>query len=194
MPYRVKIQDDQRVYAWSLTGGAKIGRRGDATDGDVAMAYTGMLGEVVFADIMGLERPGRKHGFDDGVDFVIDGVKIDVKTMARNGPWKSYMVNNLMGSQVNGKRYLNDIYVFASIDKSIGSLEVIGWIRKRDIKRMARGVSFFPAGTRRKRADGTTFDSRGDLYEVRIEALTPFIMPTTFRFDLKGFSAPPLTF
>lgn len=194
MIFKIKISDDQRVYAWSLTGGQKIGKRGDPTDGSLEMAYAGMIGEVVFADMMEIARPRKKAGFDDGVDFVIDGVKIDVKTMARNGPWKSYMVNNLMGSQVNGQRYLNDIYVFASIDKSIGSLEVIGWIRKRDIKRMVRGVSFFPAGTQRKRADGTTFASRGDLYEVRIEALTPFIMPTTFRFDLQGFSAPPLTF
>ena len=134
-----------------------------------------------------LARPEKNKGFDNGVDFVVEGIAIDLKTMARGCFVRPYFVNNLYGSQVNGDRYRNDIYLFASIHKTEGIFEITGWIRKIDIINLERGVLFFEEGTIRKRADGTTFQTRGDMYEVRNDVLNIFTSPGSFAMDMGRF-------
>ena len=63
-------------YAWSGTSG-----KGDRAH---SLRFLGFLGEVVFADAYGLARPANAYGLngvDNGVDFTLNGVKIDVKTI-----------------------------------------------------------------------------------------------------------------
>ena len=108
--YTTLLTEEQRVYAYKLTKN-QIGHRGDGSDGIKDQPYVGMVAEVAFADIMNKDRP-KSNGFDDGIDFIIDGVKIDLKAMGRKRHYKSNYTNNLMRSQVEGEGYKNDVYLF----------------------------------------------------------------------------------
>lgn len=185
--FKKPIGIEQKKYAWDLIKDIDIGKRGDGTDGKKENQYTGMIGEVVFADMMGLERPKKAKGFDDGVDFVFHGVSIDVKTMAREFDVKNYYVNNLYASQVDGERYLNDIYLFTSINKKTNTIQFVGWITKGKVKGKAIGINFYKKGEQRTRGNGTTFEVKGDIYEVGKEALSPFISPDVFVMELGRF-------
>jgi len=184
---KYQITDEQKQWAWRYVNKNSIANRGDKTDGSKEQQYAGILGEVMFADLMGLERPKEK-GFDDGIDFVVNGVSIDIKTMGRDCDVRDYFVNNLFASQVEGDRYKNNLYLFASINRKTKMLEFTGWIKKRDVLNKAPGIKYFADGEERKRADKTTFKVRGGLYEVSNKILTNFNSPEVFMMDLGGMS------
>ena len=173
----MKIPLQLKKEAYKLVLETNYGNRGQA-DGDTLMQYTGILGELLFANLMGISRE-EGSGFDDGVDFVINGVKIDVKTMLRANDWKTYYVNNLFASQVDSDLYLNDLYVFININKKNNTWEIIGWKTKDEVKRSPK----FKKGEIRKKGK-TEFTLRADNYEVT--NLREFISPIVFRMYLDG--------
>ena len=169
---RHSISDEQKKYAWNLVQSVNYGRRGEA-DGNQEMQYTGILGEVCFADLMELPRPVAKDGWDNGIDFVISGKNVDLKTMARTIDSSPNFVNNLIVSQV--ERGQTDIYIFSTINKNTSTIEFVGWIPKRNLRR----EWIIRRGTERTRRDGTSFAARADMYEIPNKILFPFL-PASF--------------
>jgi len=174
--YSIPITDEQKIHAWTLVEKTNYGRRGEA-DGTKTMQYTGLLGEVCFADIMDLPRPVAKDGWDGGIDFVIEGKKIDLKTMGRTVCVTAHFVNNLIASQVRAGQ--TDIYLFASINTGTGIIEFIGWLPKSRL----RPEWIVRKGTPRRRDNGTQFETRADMYEIQNQfffGFSPYSFATQF--------------
>lgn len=96
---------------------------------------------------------------------------IDVKTMERKVFVRREYVNNFIALQ---KNFDCDVLMFLSYNSKaseFGTIEICGWIYKREIDEKA---NFYPKGTDRKRSDGTIFELIEDLYEIPIEKLNPF--------------------
>lgn len=85
--------------------------------------FFGFLGEVLFADAYGLPRPTESFGLngqDEGIDFVINGYKIDVKTaQLRSVPTSAKNLSFEPNARVVGKPS-TDYYFFISIHEADG--------------------------------------------------------------------------
>lgn len=120
--FTAKITDEQRRYAYGLVTKTNFGKRkikeGELnTSGNIIQQYTGILGQVVLADLIDHPRPDGTGGYDGGVDFMIRGYAVDLKTMARDYDVSPHYVNNIWESQCDDKGSKTDVYAFASINK-----------------------------------------------------------------------------
>ena len=144
---------------------------------------TGTLGEVVFADVYGLERPKRSYGAidgqDNGKDFIIniDGTPsiIDLKTMRRkfSRPCADYVLD-IPAYQLNKINSETENYFHISIDcirnaQSDYILNFIGIIPKREIERYGE---FFHSGSLRENNFGNKVYFSRDTYEIMLGDLT----------------------
>lgn len=155
----VPIEDNFIKHAVWLVDNVNYGQRGEA-DGDKRQQVRGMLGQCIVMDMLGYDLPQITQGHDGGVDFVYDGLKVDVKTMGRQCDPRPDYVNNVIGLQTH---FPVDAYVFCSINRKAITLTVCGWIEKEDFMRLA---DYTPKGGTRVRADGTTFETKAHLYEI----------------------------
>lgn len=154
------VSPDQWAYASRLIAYFDFGQRGIG-DGNETEQLTGMIGQTVFADLIGAERPDGKEGFDEGIDFIINDKRVDVKTMTRTTDVRDYYVHNFIGYQ---KDYEVDYYVFLSYNKRNRGLTVCGCIDKESFFKKA---DFFPKGAKRYRSNGSYFHSKAPLYEIK---------------------------
>ena len=155
--FDTKITYEQRQYAQRIVEEYDFGHRGKF-DGTTERQFIGILGETVMADALEMPRPTGLEGFDKGIDFVIFGKKVDLKTMGRTTPVRDYYVNNLIASQTS---YETEFYVFSSINKTNWVMTVVGVIPKRNLEKY-----FLKEGTIRKRSDGSEFPVQTDMYEI----------------------------
>ena len=167
------VRPDQKAFAERLVTYHNYGQRGLA-DGDEQEQMTGMLGQTVFADLIGAERPQEdednehnENGFDGGFDFIINDLKVDVKTMGRTTEMRDNYVHNFIAYQ---RDYDVDYYVFLSYNRTNEHLTVCGYIDKENFFRRAR---FYDEGTRRFRTDGTSFKTKAPMYEIKQSDLYP---------------------
>jgi hypothetical protein len=151
----------------------------------VDLRFTGTLGEVVFADVYGLDRPTRSFGALDGQDLgkdfqiEIEGEirNFDIKSMRRNNnTFYSDYVLNIPSSQLNKHNSLTDYYFHINIHPKTGVDEdfvasFVGYVSKDEIKNGTVG-KFYSAGTWRTRGNGTKFKFNEDTYEVDLADLT----------------------
>ena len=156
----IKVSSEQLKYAYHLVKQHNFGNRGIA-DGNKTEQFIGILGQVVTADLLKLKRPDGSTGFDGGYDFLIDGNKVDVKTMGRTVAMKNYYVHNFIGWQ---KDFEVDYYLFCSFNKRRRIMTICGWISKADFFKKA---TLYKQGTRRYRENGTHFETKADLYEIK---------------------------
>lgn len=147
-----------------LCSQTNYGNRGEF-DGDKNQQLIGIAGQCVVAELLDNELPQPSNKPDGGVDLYYYGLTIDVKTMGRTTDPKPYYVNNIVGLQIN---YDVDVYIFCSFNKQNKILTICGWITKQDL---LRDANYFPAGTIRTRTDGTTFQTKTDLYEITNDKL-----------------------
>ena len=134
-------------------------------NGTKEQQLTGIIGQSVIMNMFGLPLVDGATGFDNGVDIVHNGKSIDVKTMGRTTDVRDYYVNNFIALQQN----LNtDVFIFCSYNKTNQELTVCGWIPKAEFLKKA---AFFPKGSIRYRANGTSFQTFTDLYEIRNDML-----------------------
>lgn len=166
--FDTKINNDQKLYAWKLVNKTNFGRRGYG-DGDINAQYTGILGEVVMADIIGVERPTGKNGSDNGIDFVVFGKNVDLKTMGRHCPVKPFFTNNLRPYQVSAPNCLTDAYLFSSINKDTSIMTFVGYFRKDHITERY----LIPAGAIRQRGKSEPLVNEYDNYEIDCADLFP---------------------
>lgn len=151
---------EQIETAKRLTNEYNFGNRGRA-DGDQKMQEVGILGQIVFADLIGASRPTGEGGFDGGFDFVIAGKKVDVKTMSRTVDVRPHYVHNFIGYQL---KYDCMYYIFESYNTVKNILSICGVIDKDNFLKKA---DYYDIGDKRYRDDGTYFYSRAPLYEIK---------------------------
>lgn len=146
-----------------------LGNRG-IEDGDKRKQLVGLLGELtVIEKLTGIavDLEQRLGGFDGGFDLIYKGNRIDVKTMERKSFVRGEYVNNFYIMQEN---YKSEIIVFCSYHAGENVVEICGWIYKSELPDVGK---LFKKGTRRLRADGTSFEFRQDNYEVMNKDLRP---------------------
>lgn len=158
--FDVKVTPQQRKYAWDLVSHYNFGNRGIA-DGNKSEQFIGILGQVVLADLLNLEKPAGSKGFDGGFDFMIKGKKVDVKTMGRTVSVKHFYVHNFIGFQ---KEFDVDYYLFCSYNKIKKLMTICGLVSKDEFFEKAK---LYPRGTKRFRENGTYFETKADLFEIK---------------------------
>jgi hypothetical protein len=162
----IKVSHEQRLYAFKLIKKYNFGNRGIA-DGNQNEQYVGILGQVVLADALNMDRPPGKIGFDGGFDFIINNKKVDVKTMGRTVTLKNSYVHNFIALQ---KEFDVDYYIFCSYNKRRKTLTIGGYISKT---KLFKNAILYRKGTKRYRTDGTFFITKTDLYEIKQISLIP---------------------
>ena len=93
--FDIKVSQEQLDYANEMVNKYNFGQRGYG-DGTKREQLTGIIGQTVFADLIGQERPVGSTGFDGGKDFFINGRRVDIKTMTRKVPVKDFYVHNFV--------------------------------------------------------------------------------------------------
>jgi len=160
--------------------------RNGQSDGNRNQRAIGFLAEKMIHDLFGVDMI-KASGFDGGVDIVLNDIKIDIKAMGREVDMQKHYVNNLMASQVEGDKYLNDIYLFTSYNKRKGYLEILGWIKKSYVVALNKGIKRYKEGEDRKRSNGSSFKTKAAMYEVPCRSLEPFLSPETFMMEIGRF-------
>lgn len=155
-----QVKQNQLAYASRLIDCYDFGQRG-VGDGNESEQLTGMIGQTVMADLLGVDRPDGRSGFDGGVDFFINDCSVDVKTMTRTTEMRDYYVHNFIGYQ---RDYDVDYYVFLSYNKRNRNLTICGYVDKETFFKKA---DFYPKGSKRFRSDGSCFFSKAPLYEIK---------------------------
>lgn len=157
----IKLEIDKAIieHAVWLVEHTNYGQRGNA-DGDKRQQVRGLIGQCMVMDALGYELPRISHEHDGGVDLTYKGLTIDIKTMGRNCDPRPEFVNNLIGLQ---SHFDVDAYIFTSLNREDVSLTICGWILKKEFMKLA---DFTPKNGTRLRADGTSFQTKADLYEL----------------------------
>jgi hypothetical protein len=164
--FDIKPTQEQKDYAAEQIEKYNFGQRGRG-DGNKEQQYVGVLGQTIVADLLEMTRPDGEDGNDGGVDFTINGKKVDVKTMSRTVSMKEHYVHNFIAYQ---KDYLNDAYIFLSYNKNNDTLSICGTVSKEQFNERA---SFYEKGEMRYRDDGTFFPTKAPLYEIKQSDLNP---------------------
>lgn len=137
-----------------------IANRGYA-DGSKHKQKIGLIGEILAYEYLLKNEPNfKQNGFDGGFDFTYNGYKVDVKTMERSVYMQENYVHNFFAVQ---KNFDADILLFCNYNNITTTLELCGWLYKKDFLTKA---NYYKAGTIRKRTNGTTFKFKADNYEI----------------------------
>jgi hypothetical protein len=162
--FKIKVKDEILKHCQNQIEKYEFGKRYVA-NGNKEQQLTGIIGQSVVMEMFGQGYVDGSTGFDGGTDISFCGCSIDVKTMGRTTDVRYNYVNNFIALQKN----LNtDIFIFCSYNKTNQELTVCGWIPKAEFLKKA---SFFPKGSIRYRANGTSFQTFADLYEIRNDLL-----------------------
>lgn len=155
----IKVPKKLIEYCQNQIETYNFGQRSDF-NGDKEQQLTGVIGQSVVMHYFDLGFVKGETGFDDGVDIVYSGVKIDVKTMGRKTNVKPYYTNNFVALQ---DKFNPDAYIFCSYHKTLEEITICGWVSKEQFHLKRK---HYPKGTKRTRSDGTEFESGSDLYEI----------------------------
>jgi hypothetical protein len=159
----IKLREDLCKFAWDTVNKRNFGNRSAGANGSKEQQYTGILGEAVIYDIVHGKLP--EYNEAGTVDIVINGKKIDIKTMGRTVYMKPDYVHNFMGYQ---KDFPNDIYMFNSIVKNERIIQICGWLPKDEFFMKS---SFYEKGEDRFRTNGTSLKAKAPLYEIKNKEL-----------------------
>jgi len=129
-------------------------------DGSPPQRLAGVLGECVLEALWSMDWHKNLLDFDGGFDLVINGVKVDVKTMLRGGPVRPGYVSNVSALQV---KYDCDVYILCSYNTLDDVVTVCGWVRK-DV--FLQEAEYYPKGSIRLRSNGTEMKVWSEMYEI----------------------------
>lgn len=202
---QISVTDEQKLFARQLVDHSikhhHISNIWDKNADRLAqtrmMRFTGTLGEIVFADCYHLPRPVRSFGATDGQDwgqdFLIrsdtEDFAVDIKSMKRrSGILAGDYVLNIPASQLHKPGSKTSHYFCISFHQSetegtIASL--MGFIDKLALQNGETGT-LFRTGTKRIRADGSTFTFNESTYEVMFSEIAPPAVTNSLR-RINGF-------
>lgn len=165
--FKIGFTDEQRDYCLKQLENHSMGQRG-VFDGARLQQLFGLLGQVITADILGVDRPVLTGQPDGGVDFVINGQSVDLKVVLRNSYAKAEWMVNLPEPQA---KYNTDYLLFMNYNKETGVFQYLGYITKKEFLNKAK---YHPVGSTIKRDDGTLLEIKGcGLFDLPIKKLRP---------------------
>ena len=182
--FKVKVQERIQSYAKEQCEKHNFGMR-HAANGSKEEQITGVIGQAIIQDLLGLPLIDGSSGCDDGVDLNINGLTVDVKTMGRTTEVRPYYVNNFIGLQLG---FSTRVLVFCSFHKVKKELTVCGWFPKEYLKEKA---DFFPKGTTRYQSSGDSFIAKADLYEIKMGDLFDVSSIEDLKAQLNAFQNDP---
>lgn len=169
-PVQIKITKKDKLRVWGWLKEHNIANRGKF-DGNKEKQFVGKLGEcLVYRYMFGEEMELKDDGFDGGVDFEYEGLKVDVKTVGRTVFTKPHYENNFTKDQ---KDYKADVLLFASINKKKDVLEICGWLGKAEFLEMAK---FYKKGDTIIRDNNTKLPVKEGFYACTNSQLKPINM------------------
>ena len=169
----IKLREDLCKFAWDTVNKRNCGNRSIGANGNKEQQYTGILGETVIYDIVYDKLP--EYNEAGTVDIVINGKKVDIKTMGRTVYMKPDYVHNFVGYQ---KDFPNDIYIFNSIVKKDRTIQICGWLPKDEF---FLKCNFYKKGEDRFRTDGSSFKTKAPLYEIKNKELNEIYIESDVR-------------
>ena len=156
---KVKVTEEIINHCKEQVRKYNFGQRKDA-NGTPEQQLLGIIGQSVVMNIFGFGYVYGGQGCDGGIDFVLNGKKVDVKTMGRTTDVKPNFTNNFVKYQ---DCLDTDIYIFCSYNKIYPELTICGWTDKENFNNKRR---FYPKGTERKRSDGSILRLFTDTFEI----------------------------
>jgi hypothetical protein len=160
----IRVSEQTIAEAKSLVDKTDYGN-GQFDAGNKEQQLVGIIGQIALCKILGMKQTeGVKY--DGGYDVVINGVKVDIKTMGRTTYPRPYYVNNFFARQLDLPA---EAFIFCSYNKTDHILTVCGCITKDNLRKIS---TQFPVGSLRTRSDGTTFKVKSNLCEVENKDLT----------------------
>ena len=166
--FDIIITDKLISYCRFLLYETDLGSGAPHRAGNSDQQATGLIGQFAIALVMKHPIPtALGNDFDGGYDIQHNGMNIDVKTMARSVTMQSHYVHNFYAAQ---QSLAADSYIFCSLRQCDRRLTVCGWLDKEHLIRYAY---LYLKGTIRTRDDGSTFEVKHDLYEVKQSYLNP---------------------
>lgn len=150
-----KITKEDIDHAKSVISKYRIGKRGDGTDGTKRNRAVGVLAEACFARLLGRPYHEDYSEYDNGVDFVVDGTIVDLKSsewlMHNNQPFRCYTIAK---SQVESQTSASEVYVVAHVDLKKMNIYFLGWIEREDVLAKKGHTHIIHAGTKYRMRNG----------------------------------------
>ena len=143
-----------------------LGQRKEA-NGDKFMQRTGMIAQEIISEYLDVDQP-KTDGYDNGIDFQLNGANVDIKCMGRETTIEYDWVHNLIKSQYDNKNSKTDYYLFCSLDRKDSILQVCGYVQKSLIPKCA---DFIKKGDERINRSGHKITVRADMFEINQEVL-----------------------
>lgn len=162
--FKIKITDELYDFCEKLVEQHNFGQRNQA-NGTKEQQLTGVIGQNAVLELFNLPKINGESGFDNGIDFTFNHLKIDVKTMGRTTDVRANYTNNFLKLQ---DYFETEIYIFCSYNKNKKEVTVCGWIDKENFCKRRK---YFPKGSYRTRTDGSQFLTFSDLYEIDMKEL-----------------------
>jgi len=162
--FKIKVSDKLLDICEWTSQNINMGQRG-TFDGTAARQRTGIIGQNAICKLFGADLISTDSGFDGGTDLLINGKRVDVKTMGRKSEVKKDFACNFVAMQ---EKYPVDYYLFTSLHLEKNELTVCGVIKKELF--MQRKKVRQPGSTI-KRNDGSAFEAVSELHEVRCDQL-----------------------
>jgi hypothetical protein len=168
---KIKVHQTIKAIAKHLSETIVISKREYA--GNEEQQYFGWIGELTVLEILEMHEEiirkimSKNNVWDGGFDFVMEGKKVDVKTMGRSVDVKGEYANNLMEHQMKHDCFM---YLFCSFNKTDDYLTVCGWMPKNEIKTYAE---FHKQGDSIDRGERnhTSFNAKANMLCVPMEDL-----------------------
>jgi hypothetical protein len=157
----IKIEEDIKSIVANFLKTRNVGQRGEF-DGDFRKQFIGLVAEGVVYKFFFGKYPEFKFGDDQGIDFILNGKNIDVKSSETTKRINENFVVTVVLSQVSNKA---EAYVFAFVNPDSSTLTLVGWIDKKHFLKLS---TFTPKGSDRYRTDGSTFKMITDNFDLRV--------------------------
>jgi hypothetical protein len=202
---QISVSDEQKLFARELVEFSLRhhhvsniwDRQEDKLSQTRMLRFTGSLGEIVFADAYHLPRPTRAFGAVDGQDWgqdfkivsETDTFCVDIKSMKRrSGVLAQEYVLNIPASQLHKPGSKTSHYFcisFHQSDTEVTVASLLGFVDKQALQKGEIG-SYYKTGTKRVRADGSSFIFNENTYEILFMDIDPPVLTDHIK-RMKGF-------
>jgi len=165
---KLRLTEKTKNHVWKYLNTHNIANRG-SVDGSKQNQFVGLVGELaVYNYLYGytLDLFIKDDGFDGGWDISYNNLKIDVKTKERSVPARPEFACDVLESQI---KYRADCYVFCNFIGDGESVEICGYITKKDFLKKAVYIGAMQSVSR---SDGTSFINKAGVFSVLIKDLS----------------------
>ena len=124
----VQVPDFLIRLSQEFCANQKLGKRNDGSDGRPDHQLRGVICQNAILFGLGLPLMESSTDHDGGVDLILDGVKIDIKSTRILGPIKRHHLHQVPEAQL---KFDVDVYIFCALDDEQMKLSITGWLTKK---------------------------------------------------------------